>query len=118
MYSTTLNATLVEMISCIKCGDDMPKLRKTQYGYNFCVNCSTVGAKRGLPVQMGTGDHTWTETIIMEEDDYIRYTEQEEMLYSSKGKKKNKAEKLDLDDEDRNLQGPFQIINRSYKEED
>ena len=117
MYSTIPNATTVKMISCTKCGGDMPELRKTEYGYDFCVNCSTIGAKRGLPVQMGTGDHTWTETIIMEEDDYIRYTEQEEMSYSSKGKKKNKAERLELDDDDRNLQGPFRIINNTANED-
>jgi len=117
MYSTIQSTLAVKMISCTKCGGDMPELRKTEYGYDFCVNCSTIGAKRGLPIQMGTGDHTWTETVIMEEDDYIRYTEQEEILYSSKGKKKNKAERLDLDDDDRNLQGPFRIINNTANED-
>ena len=108
MYSAIQNDTIVKMIPCRKCGGDMPELRLTQYGYDFCVSCSTVGAKRGVPVQMGTGDHTWTETIIMEEDDYIKYTESETYL----GKKKpNKAERLELDEDDRNLQGPFRIIN-------
>lgn len=115
MYSTIQNPTNVKMISCTRCGEDMPELRFTSYGYDFCVNCSTVGAKRGLPVQRGTGDHTWTETIIMEEDDYIKYTEQEEIHYGKS--KKNKAERLNLDEEDKNLQGPFRIINNSYKEE-
>lgn len=117
MYSTIQSTLAVKMISCTKCGGDMPELRKTEYGYDFCVNCSTVGAKRGLPIQRGSGDHTWTETVIMEEDAYIRYTEQEEMLYSSKGKKKNKAERLDLEDDDRNLQGPFRIINNTANED-
>lgn len=116
MYSTIQNPINVKMIPCTKCGGDMPELRFTTYGYNFCVNCSTVGAKRGLPVQMGIGDHTWTETVIMEEEDYIKYTEQEEILNSSKGKKKNKAERLNLEDDDRNLQGPFQIINGTVNE--
>ena len=35
----------------------------------------------------------------------------------SKGKKKNKAERLDLDDDDRNLQGPFRIINNTANED-
>jgi len=86
----------------------MPELRLTQYGYDFCVECSTVGVKRGIPVQMGTGDHTWTETIIMEEDTYKKYTE--EIL-------KQKLEPT-LEDENpelkgRNVQGPFKIINRN-----
>ena len=60
----------LKMISCIKCGEDMPELRLTQYGYKVCVNCSSVSAKRGIPVTKGSGDHTWTETVIMEEDQY------------------------------------------------
>ena len=59
------------MIKCTKCGADMPELRLTQYGYDFCVNCSTVGAKKGVPVVRGTGDHTWNEIEIVEEQDYV-----------------------------------------------
>ena len=33
-----------------------------------CVECSTAGMKRGVPVQLGSGDHTCTELLIMEED--------------------------------------------------
>ena len=58
---------------CIKCQKDMPELRLTQYGYKVCVNCSTIGTKRGIPVTKGSGDHTWTETIIMEEDQYKQF---------------------------------------------
>lgn len=60
----------MKMIPCIKCKEDMPELRLTQYGYKVCVNCSSVSTKRGIPVTKGSGDHTWTETIIMEEDQY------------------------------------------------
>ena len=59
------------MIKCTKCGVDMPELRLTQYGYDFCVNCSTVGAKKGVPVVRGTGDHTWNEIEIVEEQYYV-----------------------------------------------
>ena len=61
------------MIPCIKCKNDMPELRKTQYGYNFCVDCSTVGIKRGIYIQNGEGDHTWDETIIVEDEDYTNH---------------------------------------------
>ena len=76
MYSTIQITTPVEMIPCSRCKGDMPELRFTQYGYDFCVNCSTIGAKRGIPVQMGEGDHTWTETVTMSEDVYKKYTEE------------------------------------------
>ena len=106
----------LKMIPCPKCGEDFPELRLTQYGYNFCVECSSVDRKCGLPVQMGTGDHTWTETVIMNKEDYLKHTEQEELLLAEK--KKNKAEMIDFDQEDsRNLQGPYQIINNSREEE-
>ena len=29
----------LEMTTCVKCGGDMPVLRKVKYGYNSCVNC-------------------------------------------------------------------------------
>ena len=61
----------LKMIKCPKCGADMPELRLTQYGYDFCVNCSTVGAKKGVPVLRGTGDHTWNEIEIVEEQYYV-----------------------------------------------
>ena len=31
-----------ELIPCSCCGNDMPKLRLTKYGYSHCVKCSTV----------------------------------------------------------------------------
>ena len=62
----------MKMIPCPQCGEDFPELRKTKYGYNFCVNCSEVGAKRGVPMTFGTGDHTWTETLILDEKDYLK----------------------------------------------
>ena len=43
----------LKMISCIKCKEDMPELRLTQYGYKVCVNCSTVSTKRGIPITKG-----------------------------------------------------------------
>ena len=119
MLQTIKRLTQVKMISCSKCKGDMPELRLTQYGYNFCVNCSDgmslVGKKRALPVQMGQGDHSWTETIIMEESDYLKYEMMEAI--NSKSKKKNKAEILNFESEERNLQGPFKIISNPTEED-
>lgn len=106
--------TNLKMIPCTRCGEPMPELRLLQFGYDFCVSCSEglnlVGKKRALPVQMGEGDHSWTETVIMEEDDYVRYEVMESI--NSQKPKRSKAEVLNYDKEERNLQGPFQIINR------
>jgi hypothetical protein len=116
MLQTVKTSNQVKMIPCSKCQGDMPELRKTQYGYDFCVNCSDdlnlVGKKRALPVQMGQGDHSWTETVIMEENEYLKHTEQEELAY-----KNIKSIKKENDEEERDLQGPFKIINNSPEEE-
>lgn len=119
MLQTIKNPTKMKMIPCSHCGENMPLLRLTKFGYDFCVKCSEtynlVGKKRGLPVQMGEGDHSWTETVIMEENDYVKYEMMEAI--NSKVKKKNKAEILNLDMEERNLQGPYRIINNSPETE-
>ena len=119
MLQTIKTPIQVKMISCSKCLGDMPEFRKTKYGYNFCVSCSDglnlVGKKRALPVQMGEGDHSWTETVIMEESDYLKYEMMEAI--NSKSKKKNKAEILNMESEERNLQGPYRIINNTTEEE-
>ena len=56
----------IKMIPCPKCGQPMPELRKTQYGYNFCVDCSTVDRVVGITTVEGSGDHTYNDIIIMD----------------------------------------------------
>jgi ssDNA-binding Zn-finger/Zn-ribbon topoisomerase 1 len=89
----------MKMISCKKCGGDMPELRKTQYGYSFCISCSDVKAKRGITIQLGTGEDTWNETIIMEHDTFEKYLEHEKTQNMQLGKKLKKAEKIREEDE-------------------
>lgn len=54
------------MIPCPRCGEPYPELRKTQYGYNFCVDCSDVDAVVGITTVEGSGDHTYNDIIIMD----------------------------------------------------
>ena len=115
MRQTIKTPLTVKMIPCTRCKQDMPELRLTQYGYDFCINCSTVGTKRGIPVMKGSGDHTWTETVIMEEDQYEQFVVATAIERGDKNTAK--AEILNLDKEDRNLQGPFRIINNVTEEE-
>ena len=104
----------MKMIPCIKCGTEMPELRLTKFGYKVWVNCSTVGTKRGIPVMRGSGDHTWTETVIMEEDQYEQFVVASALERGDKNAAK--AEMLNMDKEDRNLQGPYRIINNTDKD--
>jgi hypothetical protein len=77
--STILNMEKPQFktIPCTKCQGDMPELRLTEYGYNFCIKCSESGnyvkPKQGINVLMGEGDHTWVETIIMSSEAYDQF---------------------------------------------
>lgn len=41
---------VLELMGCIKCGDNMPRLRFTKYGYKSCVECSTTEKVGGVPI--------------------------------------------------------------------
>lgn len=56
----------MEMIECSRCGKPFPKLRKDLYGYDFCVNCSTVEPKVGINMVYGEGDHTWNDIVVVD----------------------------------------------------
>jgi|SRR5210317_1211303 len=57
----------LEMIPCPKCGDDFP-LKRKELGYHVCVNCSTAKPVVGITTVEGTGDHTYNDIIIMDQD--------------------------------------------------
>jgi predicted metal-binding protein len=66
---------------CIVCDELIPEGRlKALPTTKVCINCSHTGKKRGLPVQFGKGDHTYIETILLDEEEYEQY-------YNSKLKK-------------------------------
>jgi hypothetical protein len=68
-----------QMKPCVKCGNDIhPKRLEILPNTTTCVNCSTAGKKRGVNVQLGEGDHTYNEIVIMEEDQYKKYLELEQ----------------------------------------
>jgi hypothetical protein len=59
---------------CVKCRQEINPLRlKALPSAKTCVECSTTGAKRGVPMMFGEKDHTWTDMIIMESDEYDRF---------------------------------------------
>lgn len=59
----------MEMIPCIKCKNDMPKLRLDKFGYKVCVNCSDISSYQAVITTNGEGDHTWNDITIMTEDE-------------------------------------------------
>jgi hypothetical protein len=59
---------------CLKCKEVINPLRlKALPTARTCVECSTTGAKRGVPMMYGEKDHTWTDMVIMEADEFDRF---------------------------------------------
>ena len=98
MYQT--KTMELEMMACPQCDGPMP-VKRRELGYHVCVNCSTVSAKRGIPVMRGTGDHTWVDLEVMTQEQFERYEEMEN---------KTKSEITPLKNHKDNLQGPFTIV--------
>lgn len=58
-------------VICVRCGNKFPELRKQLFGYDFCVNCSTVEPKVGITEVFGEGDHTWNDIVIVDRGEAI-----------------------------------------------
>jgi hypothetical protein len=82
----------LKMIPCPRCGNDFPEKRK-ELGYHVCVNCSTVKPVVGITTVEGSGDHTYNDIIIMDQDKARAIAEKEAELSG----KKVFMEVLDLD---------------------
>ena len=92
------------MIQCPKCGNDFPEKRK-ELGYHVCVNCSTTKPVVGITTVEGSGDHTYNDIIIMDQD-RARSIAQKEAELSGKVAY---IEMLDLDADE-------SVISQSLKE--
>ena len=74
---------------CIKCQEEINPLRiKALPSAKTCVSCSTEGAKRGRILTLGSGDHTYNEIEILDEETYNNVMELEESRGILKRKKK------------------------------
>ena len=83
------------MIPCPKCGNDFP-LKRKELGYHVCVNCSTAKPVVGITTVEGSGDHTYNDIIIMDQDRYRSIAEKEAELSG----RKVYIEMLDYDEDE------------------
>jgi hypothetical protein len=59
---------------CLKCREAINPLRlKALPTAKTCVECSTTGAKRGVPMMYGEKDHTYTDIVIMDPEEFDRF---------------------------------------------
>ena len=102
----------LKMIPCPKCGNDFPELRKTLYNYHVCVNCSTTKPVVGITTVEGTGDHTYNDIIIMDQDRALAI---ERAANEAMGKKVIDVEVIDFDKEPMNDNEVSQSIKDQTK---
>lgn len=87
----------MENKNCIKCKQEINPLRlKALPGTKTCVECSTVGAKKGVSMMYGEKDHTWNDMVILEADDADRI----ENTQPVKSDGFDKSEMLDFEKEE------------------
>ena len=72
-----------KMIPCPKCGEDFP-LKRKELGYHVCVNCSTTKPVVGITTVEGTGDHTYNDLIVMDQDKALAIAAKEAELAGRK----------------------------------
>lgn len=59
---------------CIKCDAEIPSQRiKMLPNTKVCVQCSSSSPHTGVVVTYGEGDHTWTEIVVMDEEQQSQY---------------------------------------------
>ena len=104
----------LEMIPCPKCGNDFP-LKRKELGYHVCVNCSTTKPVVGVTTVEGTGDHTYNDLIIMDQDRYRAIAAKEAELSG----KKVFIEMLDLDQDEAEVsQSLKEKVNQVLEDEE
>jgi hypothetical protein len=98
------------MKKCIKCDVEIPQKRiEILPNTKTCVKCSEIQKKGGITVQLGEGDHTYNEVIIMEAEDLNNYNQYNNVLLE------NELELIDIDkDNDISIKN----INLEEKTED
>ena len=83
----------LEMTTCPSCKEEVLPVKRKELGYHVCVNCSTAKPVVGITTVEGTGDHTYNDIIIMDQDRARAIAQKEAEL---KGTKVD-IEYLDLD---------------------
>ena len=91
-----MNQIETMIVECISCGVEIhPKRLEILPNTKHYVQCSDIGRKRGVTVQRGEGDHSYTDVAIMEEKQFIQY------IIKDKSKKgSSKAEFQNFDDDE------------------
>jgi len=97
---------MMENRMCIYCKKEINPLRvKALPTAKTCVDCSTTGAKRGVPMMFGEKDHTWTDMVIMNPEEFDNYEKlnQQQSMFEVLDKSEMNPDEDDLSDWDTTL---------------
>ena len=112
-----MNTTMhqVQMLKCPACSETTLHPKRKEMGYYVCVNCSSAKPVVGITTVEGSGDHTYNDIIIMDQDRARGIAMKEAEL---KGQKVN-IEMLDLDsDESAVSQSVKEAVNNVLEDDE
>jgi hypothetical protein len=105
----------IQMLNCPSCSESTLHPKRKEMGYHVCVNCSTAKPVVGITTVEGSGDHTYNDIIIMDQDRARAIARKEAEL---KGQKVN-IELLDLDtDENAVSQSVKEAVNNVIEDDE
>lgn len=58
----------IQMLNCPACGEMTLHPKRKEMGYHVCVHCSSAKPVVGITTVEGSGDHTYNDIIIMDQD--------------------------------------------------
>ena len=97
--------TKIQMLKCPACGEFTLHPKRKELGYHVCVNCSSAKPVVAITTVEGSGDHTWNDIIIMDQDKAAAIAKKEAEVMGNK----IDIEMLDFDEDD-------MAISQSVKE--
>ena len=74
----------LEMTTCPRCAEEKLPVKRKELGYHVCVDCSTTKPVVGITTVEGTGDHTYNDLIIMDQDKALAIAAKEAELSGRK----------------------------------
>ena len=105
----------IQMLKCPACGEMTLHPKRKEMGYHVCINCSTAKPVVGITTVEGTGDHTYNDIIIMDQDRARSIAIKEAELKGSKVQ----LELLDLDiDESTVSQSVKEAVNNVVEDDE
>lgn len=105
----------LEMTTCPRCAEEKLPVKRKELGYHVCVDCSTAKPVVGITTVEGSGDHTYNDIIIMDQDRALAIQAAADEIAG----KKTYLEVLDLDkDENEVTQSVKEAVHNVVNDEE